>query len=536
MTAAASGVSDARLLTADSPTHHGRPQDHHWTTTNIGEAMPGVQTPLSWTVWKPVGVALREVGWSVGALNRAERADVDGLIEIFYGRAAFRVDPFALLGDRLPATSGREVVASLLGRVPDGLAYRPTKRRLPIIAWRFPATFVRTPRVLRSRAAEMDAWYAARIQDIPNSDRAGAVRALRDAQGRLVELVTLQTITGLAVVQPLHDALDKLVARVGTGDVGLLSGGGGAELAGVVGDIWRASRDELTLQELTVRHGFHGPLEGELSSRIWREDPAPLARMIAEYRARPDEADPVARQAARQVQAIQMRAELVARHPRWQRPAVAHLLALAARSIPLRGVAKRFLLESFDVARACSRRLGELLSAAGLLEQPEDVFYLTVDELTGTLPRDVAGLIAERRAQRSEYQRLILPSDWRGIPVPERAQDAAPRSSRNVTVSGVGVSAGVVEGRARVVLDPGFDDVEPDEILIAPTTDPSWASIMFISAALVVDIGGALSHAAVVARELGIPCVVNTRDGTRQIHTGDRVRVDGHAGTVEILR
>ena len=73
------------------------------------------------------------------------------------------------------------------------------------------------------------------------------------------------------------------------------------------------------------------------------------------------------------------------------------------------------------------------------------------------------------------------------------------------------------------------------EVLVAPTTDPSWSAIMFVSSALVVDIGGALSHAAVVARELEIPCVVNTRDGTKAIQTGDRVRVDGEAGTIEIL-
>jgi pyruvate,water dikinase len=117
-----------------SATHHDRPQDFHWTTTNVGEAIPGVQTPLSWTVWRPVGAALREVGWAVGALTSAERADADGLIEIFHGRAAFRVEPFALLGDRLPGTSGRQVVGSLLGRVPDGLPYAPTNRRLPIVA------------------------------------------------------------------------------------------------------------------------------------------------------------------------------------------------------------------------------------------------------------------------------------------------------------------------------------------------------------------------------------------------------------------
>ena len=70
---------------------------------------------------------------------------------------------------------------------------------------------------------------------------------------------------------------------------------------------------------------------------------------------------------------------------------------------------------------------------------------------------------------------------------------------------------------------------------MTPTTDPSWSSVMFISSALVVDIGGALSHAAVVARELRVPCVVNTRSGSRTIKTGDRIRVNGSSGTVEIL-
>jgi pyruvate,water dikinase len=103
-------------------------------------------------------------------------------------------------------------------------------------------------------------------------------------------------------------------------------------------------------------------------------------------------------------------------------------------------------------------------------------------------------------------------------------------------VTGLGVSGGVVEGMVRVLLDPEFDDVEPDEVLVAPTTDPSWASVLFLCQALVVDIGGHLSHAAIVARELGIPCVVDTRDGTRRLRTGDLVRVDGTAGRVEIVK
>ncbi|MEA2168662.1 MAG: rifampicin phosphotransferase, partial [Solirubrobacteraceae bacterium] len=82
---------------------------------------------------------------------------------------------------------------------------------------------------------------------------------------------------------------------------------------------------------------------------------------------------------------------------------------------------------------------------------------------------------------------------------------------------------------------PDFEDVEDGEILVAPVTDPSWASIMFCASALVVDLGGMLSHAAVVAREMGIPCVMGTGDGTRRLRTGDIVRVDGTAGTVTVV-
>jgi pyruvate,water dikinase len=86
-----------------------------------------------------------------------------------------------------------------------------------------------------------------------------------------------------------------------------------------------------------------------------------------------------------------------------------------------------------------------------------------------------------------------------------------------------------------VVLEPGDDDIEPDEILVAHYTDPSWSSILFLASALVIDIGGRLSHAAVVSRELGVPCVADTRNGTKIIRTGDLIRVDGTAGTVTVL-
>ena len=111
----------------------------------------------------------------------------------------------------------------------------------------------------------------------------------------------------------------------------------------------------------------------------------------------------------------------------------------------------------------------------------------------------------------------------------------ADRASGSGPVEGLGASPGVVEGVVRVVHEPGDSELLPGEILVCRTTDPSWSAYFMLAAGVVIDIGGPLSHGAIVARELGIPCVINTGDGTRRLATGDRVRVDGGAGRVERL-
>jgi len=301
----------------------------------------------------------------------------------------------------------------------------------------------------------------------------------------------------------------------------------------VVGDIFAAAQGSFGLDEVVRRHGFHGPLEGELSSVVWREDPTPLAALLAGYAARGTAADPHMQVEERRKQAAEVTAQLLAALPAAQRPLVRMLLKLAARRIPMRGIPKRGFLQYFDVLRVCARRLGALLAAEGKLDAPEDVFYLTDEELFGPWPANAKTLVAKRRKRRAEYMAVGVPTEWKGMPEAIRAKYES--AGMESAVTGIGVSPGIVEGRARVLLSPDFAQVEPGEILVSPTTDPSWSSVMFISAGLVVDIGGALSHAAIVARELGLPCVVNTRHGSQMLQTGDLLRVDGAAGTVEIL-
>jgi pyruvate,water dikinase len=268
---------------------------------------------------------------------------------------------------------------------------------------------------------------------------------------------------------------------------------------------------------------------------VWREDDAPLRGLVRQYARRREGDSPIAQERARARELADMQRALVGALPRARRPGARLVLGLAARRIPLRGVAKRSFLQAIDIARAAARRVGSELVAGGRLADAADVFMLTGEELLGPLPRDLDQLVSRRHATRAAYQELVFATtEWQGLPQTIRV-GSEPEASASDVICGTGVSSGVVEGTVRVVSDPSFSDVEPDEILVAPTTDPSWSSIMFISSALVVDLGGALSHAAVVARELRIPCVVGTRNATRILSTGDRVRVDGSAGTVEVL-
>jgi phosphohistidine swiveling domain-containing protein len=514
----------------------GLPQTH-WTTDNVGEALPGVATPLGWTIWESGSDRMcRDLSYALGVFTADERdgpaPNQDPIITIFHGRIAMCMEWLGVLGDRMPGTTGPEAIGSMLGRVPETMTFTPTKRRYPVIAAKLPVAALRSPARVRALAAEIEPWWQAQVAAIPGAGEDEARAALRDGAARFRHAMTVHGIGLFAIITPLIQALTALVEKTGVGDVGRLSGTGGAEMA-IVEDIWRASRGQLTEAEVATRHGFHGPREGEISSRVWREDPTPLTRMIAAYAAKPESDDPVARDARLRQELPGLQAELLMKLPAVQRPAARLLLRHAARTIPLRGVGKASFLQALDVARAASRRLGELMAADGRLADPGDVFFLALDELSGTPPADARELVATRRAVHAEYAALRLPASWRGAP--ETAPASPGDGDDESVITGIPAGAGIVEGTVRVVADPSFAEVEPGEILVAHTTDPSWASIMFVSAALVVDIGGVVSHAAVVARELGIPCVVNTRRGTDVLKDGDRVRVDGTAGTVELL-
>ncbi|HEV7861114.1 MAG TPA: PEP-utilizing enzyme [Acidimicrobiia bacterium] len=534
------------VVTAPNPIHGTSAPTASWSTVNLSEAVPGPVTPLGWSVWSPAGeLGGRVPFYAMGAIPKALLAlptrSEDRILNVFYGRVALRVDFMCEMGDLVPGTSGEALGNQVFGFVPETFVSSPSRRRYPIIAVKFPPTFVRIPSLIRRARAETEPWWRAETARTPGLDLAGARAQLQGGIDRFTANLSLQATAIACAIQVVYDQLSVLAAKAGVDQAALMSGHGSHEETAIIDDLWAVSRDRMSLPQFVARHGYHGPFEGELSGVSWREDPAPLHKVLDGYRSMGEDAAPAAAEAARATARREAEAQLMASLPRSGRAQARLVLRLAGRYLPLRGVGKVAFLQSLDVARAAARRLGVLLADGHVLAEPDDVFYLTADEVLGSPPPDAKDLVAERREIRDGYRTLRLPTFWTGEPVYELIEDldvaaasaAAAGTTRSLT--GVGVSAGVAEGPARVVTDPALADMEPGDILVAHTTDPSWASLMFMAAALVVDIGGQLSHAAVVARELGIPCVMNTLDGTRALHDGDRLRVDGAAGTVEIL-
>jgi pyruvate,water dikinase len=291
---------------------------------------------------------------------------------------------------------------------------------------------------------------------------------------------------------------------------------------------------EGSLEDFLAVYGARCPGENEMSTPSWRERPAPVETLVRKYRAAPDRGDPRASEDERAAERVRVEKEVLALLPRHRRPGARLLLRMARAYIPLREEGKGVMAMAMDGARCAARRRGAELVETGVLDDPDDVFMLTISEISGDPPADARELVAHRKELRAVYVLTGLPVYWIGTPEPVPVADAG--AQRVSTVSGMPASAGVVEGRARVMVDAdGIDDLEDGEILVCRTTDPSWGAAFHLVAAAVIDIGGPSSHGAIVSRELGMPCVINTGNGTTLLRTGDLLRVDGAAGVVTIL-
>ena len=213
--------------------------------------------------------------------------------------------------------------------------------------------------------------------------------------------------------------------------------------------------------------------------------------------------------------------------------------------IPARERAKTVLMRVLHEMRMAVAELGRRFHERGRLDEATDIFLLFTDELEDLVCDALPGsreLTRERRAHRTWLAGLEPPFIING---PAPANTTWPRRQERSggtalvpgeTLVGVSGAPGVATGRARILtssIDPTA--LEPDEVLVAPATDPSWTPLFVPAAAVVVEVGAMLSHAVIVSRELGIPCVPSAIGATARIPEGALIQVDGSTGVVTLL-
>ncbi|QYN39517.1 pyruvate, phosphate dikinase [Pseudonocardia sp. DSM 110487] len=543
-------IVQARPITGlRDPWNDTRLGDFLWTNTNLGEAIPDVMTPCTWSL-----VQL----FMSRAMPTLSLPDLRGYGNIggrFYLNMSLSAAMSGLVG--ISESRFRSLTENTFGQLPAGVAIPPVPlsrmrvlRSLVPTAVRFmasvPGTLRRLPAFLEGnprRCAELTERIKA------TSDPAALARLWDDEVRRLV--VTGSDMLGAAgrsdpvALLTVQKRLRKLV---GDADAAALTSGitvDGEMLAslGPVVGLALLERGDIDEATYTERYGHRGPHEFEVSLPRPAEQPGWVEQQLGALREAG--ADPL----------DLLRKQEAAHRAAWERLVAAHAKQVAATRKRLRrwaGAASKREQARTEVIRAFAVARAYLLRAAELAGLGDEVFMLDVDEVAAVLRGAPVPDSSERRAAYERYAALPpYPSLIRGAfdpfawaADPGRRADvysningasAAPASASG-DVTGFPGAGGVVEGVVRVLrsAEEGAD-LRPGEILVTTVTNIGWTPLFPRAAAVVTDVGAPLSHAAIVARELGIPAVVGTGTATSVLHTGDRVRVDGGRGTVEVL-
>ena len=298
----------------------------------------------------------------------------------------------------------------------------------------------------------------------------------------------------------------------------------------------------IALEDYLDRFGHRAVFEMELASPRWADDPRYVLDQVRFHLDHPSAPDARSRAAD-----VRRRAEAeLATLPFWLRPLARRMLVGARLGAALRENAKSGSAAAVALIRQMCLEVGRRLQAAGRIAAADDAFHLSLHEveawLTGAWDGTGAGaLVADRQARLAAQQAQELPGViTESLPAapgaPARQAAPAPPPPDGDEWSGLAAAPGAAEGVACVLRSPHDGGrMRRHDVLVAPSTDPGWTPLFLRASALVTETGGYLSHGAVVAREFGLPAVVNVRDAMRLIADGDRLRVDGDSGRVTRL-
>ena len=535
---------------------HGTVRCHH----NLAEVLPA-PLPMTWSIVKEfmsgaggLGKAYRGLGF-----HPSQQVDNEGILDLICGRVYVNLNreaelhfdgfPFAHDFNALKQHPQQAMYAQAQTDITRSNASFWLKLPLHVIRMssaemrlrRIRSDFDRllTEEVFPTFQAEVEAEQNLSYSDLCDAElvtkfQTWCSKTLDDFAPKALTATLLAGFSLQRLEAVLQKCLDETTAK--TLASRLISGLSGNLTVETNEKLWQVANGDLALTDFIKNYGHRAVNEFELAQPRWREDTTYLEQVIASFQQEisgTNEGQERASHFVRQVEqreAAEAELRVILGDKANLQKQIESELDFTRRYMPFRETAKFYLMLGYEQIRR------PLLELNNRYELEGGIFYLVPDELESLIDGDDFGdIIATRRIQRELMLQIEMPDvifsdalEQIGAPVSIGAAE---------TYTGVGVSAGVATGKARVLLTPS--DVNPsdrDYILVCPSTDPAWTPLFLHAAGLVMERGGILSHGAVVAREYGVPAVVNIPNATQRIADGQELQVDGNKGIVSICQ
>ncbi len=529
-----------------------------YTRGNVGEVFPEVVLPFTWDLY---GLEA-ERGWRDAYTRMGLVADGDFppdedmiILGVFGGYCYINASYVRILGVRAPGGQVEVIDKQFFGES-DAPPYveRPGDKNLKATAKLGKLVFkllgTKALPDLEDDKRRVAAWVGQFPgENAPDDDLLDYIVGFKPLFRHLFAR-HIENTFGVALVS---GALSDLLVKIDGEDllVSILGGIGDVESAAPSAAMWDLAHSshhpdsdewQAEFQKFLDKFGSRGPNEWDIAAEPWAHRPELALAAIDRMRNADASHDPLA-QAER---LASERAQAVA-EARGKLNPVDRLMfdkALRATTVYSQGRerSKTTIIRAIQSARRAQRVLGARAGERGGAANPIDSCLLTTDEFKHylTTPTDYLTTIAERRELHEKLSNKIPPFIIEGdIPDLDEWEDrgaAAESLAAGTEIQGIAGCPGIAEGKAVVVLDPADPrDLGPGDVLIAPITDPSWTPLFLAAEAVVVDVGATMSHAVIVSRELGIPCVVSATDATRTIPDGAKISVDGNTGKVTLI-
>jgi phosphohistidine swiveling domain-containing protein len=558
-----------------------------WTRANLKEVFPELPSPLALSY---LGISLNRMFRAYHTANGYALPRGAELVSVISGRPYLNL---SLMQDLAIERGGDPAVVGRLfggGSTPPRSPAPAAPPKLPLagyarLAREMLTTFFRTPargrrlfRIMRAEAALLRSVPLGSLDDptlVAHFECFGATLLHERALRQLHEVVSAQSraymVLEALVTAWIPNGEDGIMTRLMTGlgtlpnvrmtyglmDLGMLAAQDGRARAYFMGELDDAALRDYEralagtavlagLQEFLGDFGHRGSYESDVMSARFAEDPTPLLRMIQLHvRAGATETAAAHTASRRELQRAAMtkiRQTLrAARGPlgfslRWS--VFSMVCSAVRRLLALRDECRHVTTMLVTHLRRVALEMGRRAARAGRLADSTDVFFLTWDEMPRLLREgdtDWAAVAAQRRRQRERDAEEVAPDLVSDDGTAGRREASTEARADADELIGHGVSPGVVSGRVRVLRS--MEDIGrlSGEIVVFPSIEPTLAPIFPLVHGLVAEMGGLLSHAAILAREYGLPAIVNVPDATRRLRDGDRVELDGTSGRIRVL-